>query len=547
MRSPRSCKETVEPYHPGMAVPWTLHRYIFWEMGKTFGLAVAALTGVLGLGGGILNMIKLGEVTPDQLFRLIALVLPLAAALTLPVAALFAATSTYGRLSADNEFVACRASGINLHVLFIPTLILSLGAAVVSFALTNFLIPGMVRNLNTFVSADIGALIRQRLSRPQGIRLGKNYRLYAGETQVDQDNPNEVILRRVAFIELEQQDWVRYGTAREVILTLEQSDSGLTIAGVMSGLSCYDRNQDLFYEEARQTIPPNHLRAPVPQKIKFLKLPELLHFWSNPSEWIDVRSEMAKLRRAVGARLAYQNLQTDWNGDHTISLSDADLRLAIEAKSCGLIPGDRGVELADVTVLESRNGRTRTVTAKRAVLEVNRGDTVTDTGIKIELFDATLSDGNATVDKQKVVLGPVRLDTDLVARVEAMSDSDLLDEKGSETDDRLNHRRAEARAQRDKTVRKIAGAIHERFAYSVSMFVLVILGAVLGIVFRGSHIMTAFGISFVPALLVIVSIMAGKQMATNEATHIMGLTIMWSGIVAVAGLDLWTLTRVLRR
>ena len=93
-----------------MPFSWTLQRYIFREMGKTFVLTAIAMTAVLGLGGGVLNMIKLGEVTTAQLFRLMMLILPVAAALTLPVAALFSAASTYGRMSSDNEFVACRAN-----------------------------------------------------------------------------------------------------------------------------------------------------------------------------------------------------------------------------------------------------------------------------------------------------------------------------------------------------------------------------------------------------------------------------------------------------
>ena len=59
--------------------------------------------------------------------------------------------------------------------------------------------------------------------------------------------------------------------------------------------------------------------------------------------------------------------------------------------------------------------------------------------------------------------------------------------------------------------------------------------------------MTAFGLSFVPALMVIIMIVTGKQMSHNATTHVLGLLIMWVGIVLVAGLDVWTLTRVLRR
>ena len=46
---------------------------------------------------------------------------------------------------------------------------------------------------------------------------------------------------------------------------------------------------------------------------------------------------------------------------------------------------------------------------------------------------------------------------------------------------------------------------------------------------------------------VIIAIVMGRQLAQNAATHLLGLGVMWSGIVAVALLDLWTLFRVVRR
>ena len=120
-------------------MPWTLLTYIFREMGKSFVLTAVGLMGVLGLGGGVLNMIELEGATAIQLLKIMALILPVSAALTLPIAALYAATVTYGRLSADNEFVACRSGGINIHLLLLPTLVISLVSAACSFFFINFL------------------------------------------------------------------------------------------------------------------------------------------------------------------------------------------------------------------------------------------------------------------------------------------------------------------------------------------------------------------------------------------------------------------------
>jgi hypothetical protein len=111
----------------------------------------------------------------------------------------------------------------------------------------------------------------------------------------------------------------------------------------------------------------------------------------------------------------------------------------------------------------------------------------------------------------------------------------------------LQKRQRDARAWVEGTYRKIMATINERAAFTFSVLVLVILGAGLGIVFRGAHAATAFGISFVPSILVIVLIVTGKQMAQNEDTFGLGMGIMWLGIIVVGVLDVWTLGRWVRR
>lgn len=531
-----------------MPFPWTLQKYIFREMGKTFLLTATALTGVLGLGGGVLEMIELGEATPGQLFRLMALVLPVAAALTLPVAALFSATATYGRISADNEFVACRSSGINLYVLLVPTVVLSLASAAVSFAFINFLIPGMVRNLNEFVGADIGALVQQRLHRPRGISLGGRYRIYADDSAVDVAKSDRVVLSRVAFVEVDGEEWVRYGTARQVNLRFDRDEARLRASGSMSGLSFYDRRAGRFADLAEQSIPTHELPTLLPPQIKFLTLGELFHYWARPILWHQVADAFDRLRANVGRRMVYDDLLAEWANDKRVALADSAGGYTVQAAQAGRIPRDGGIELTEVTVEENRQGRRRTYAAKRATVDLARGDTFAESGVRIELFDVQMRDGASSVARPKETLAPVAVTSQWSQRVAQLSENDLLRAEASAAkDDPLTERRDRAREVLGDVGRKIVATIHERTAYSVSVFGLVILGAVLGIVLRGSHMVVAFGISFVPSLVVILTIVAGRQMACNAPTYAVGLSLMWAGIAAVAALDWWTLARVLRR
>ena len=529
----------------GMPFPWTLQRYIFREMSKTFALTAIGLTGVLGLGGGIMNMVELGEVTPGQLLRLLGLVLPLAAALTLPVAALFAATSTYGRLSADNEFVACRSSGINLHVLFVPTLALSLLAGGISFGVTNYVIPGMVRNLDAFIRADLGAMIRQQLNRPRGFKLNDKYRVYADESFTDPTNSDRITLRGVAFVELDVDNWVRYGTFRELQIDLDQASRPPQLTAVAYGISWFDRKAGQFSDYERQVISSQAMPSLVPPKIKFLNLDELFHFLAHPAEWDEVRASMDQLRIAEGRTQVFQRMFDAWKKDKRISLVDDSVAYDITAQEAALEKDGSGLQLFNVQI-EDRT-KHQQVHADRAVMEVTRGDTLDESGIRIQLYTVGVSDGVTTIARDKYALPPVMIDTEVLARIKALSDDQLLAARDEPAGDPTSRKRKEAREARAATVRRVLGTINERAAFSASIFVLVILGAALAIIFRGAHVMTAFGISFVPSLVVIVGIVAGKQMAQNVDTQVLGLSIMWSGMLLVACLDAWTLTRVLRR
>ena len=185
-------------------IVWTLQRYLFREMGREFLLTALGLIATLSLGGGVLNMIQVEELTARQLVKLMALVIPVAASLTLPIAAMFSAAATYGRLASDNEFVACRASGINTQILLLPALAISLGTAVAMFFCINSVIPTAVKYLDQVVGKDLRTMISQRLRRPGGRIPGwEDRRMYWDDAP---DGPeeleNDFFLRGAAFLKI---------------------------------------------------------------------------------------------------------------------------------------------------------------------------------------------------------------------------------------------------------------------------------------------------------------------------------------------------------
>lgn len=527
-------------------MPWTLQRYIFAETGKAFLLTAAALTAVLSLGGGMVNTIGLGDVTPGQLVKLLLLVLPLAVALTLPISALFGSTAAYGRLSAANEFVACRSSGINILLLFLPVVVLSLLSAATTFLLINLLVPGMLKNLTTFASADAVSFVEQRLRRAGGLRYG-DFRFHKEGARFDRTEAGLLGLSHVVFLEVDGAQWARVGSVEELTLRAEFEEGTLVVSGHMKGVSYFDRTENRFVDVGEMDLPRNPLPGRMfSAELKFLNLFELLDLRGRPQDWPPVGEQLDRVRSAEARLRIYDELWNDWLNGKELALSGGDSTCTIRSRTIARVPGARGLELAEVSLEHARGDETRRFEAERAVIEVEPAGEEGAFVHRVELFGARRMDEEGTqTPTQRVVFRDLPVDPRYAKAAQAVSDAALLEQ--ARPDDPLAELRSTAREKWDDTVREITAVLNERLVFSLSVLVLVLLGAALGIVMRGAHLLTAFGISFVPSLVVLVLVVMGKQLTGHAATADAGLAVMWSGLGLVALLDVVVLTRVLRR
>ena len=539
---------------------WTVQWYIFRELGKAFLLTALGITAVLGLGGGVLNMIDLPGVGAGQVLRLVSIVLPVAATLALPIAALFSAAVTYGRFSADNEFVACRASGINIHWLFLPTVVISLVAAVLTFVSINYVIPDRIRHLDEFVKADLSQIVLRQLQAPQRLRLpGGRYRIYAKDAREirDPDLPEDskvLLLRGVACAQTDQDNWVGYGTAQSVRVRFDKLDSEPSVKVDFYGLSLFERNRGWMESKhepvARETFPQKYLL-----KVKWLNLSELLHYRGRVEELPEIREDLTKLRGVLAREWFYRSLADDFaepdaTGQPDCELTFGDDRVTYHLQAESMTPDlhDRKPVFENVRVTETVGDQVRTATAGGGTITVGSRDG----RARLELYDGVTitygSDPNNTITRERETCPGAELPASLLAEVISVDNRELLDPQSPLSTARgFARRRAKVVEEHGETHRQIVGVIHSRLAFSISTFVLVILGAALGIVFRGGHVFTAFGISFIPSLFVIVTIIMGRQLTQNAGTSLLGIVTIWGGIVLVGGMDAWTLTRLVRR
>ncbi len=159
----------------------TLMKYIGLDLLKATGLALLVLTLTLTTLGIIEPLRKQG-LDGSQVLLVFLMSLPVMLSLTLPFAALFAASFVYGRFSQDNELLASRASGISTMLLLRPALILGLLVTLASWSLSNYIAPMMAKRGAAAVANNIRGVMCHKLNT-NGFLGFQNFTIHADRVE----------------------------------------------------------------------------------------------------------------------------------------------------------------------------------------------------------------------------------------------------------------------------------------------------------------------------------------------------------------------------
>jgi lipopolysaccharide export system permease protein len=141
-----------------------LHRMIFRELIRVFVLCLIGITGILLLAGIVAEASQQG-LNPGQILAIIPLLIPSTLPYTIPATTLFATCVVYGRLSADNEILALRASGINMTRVVWPGILLGLMTSGTTLGLYYHVIPYTHHLMRTMFLDDVEELLYAMLRR----------------------------------------------------------------------------------------------------------------------------------------------------------------------------------------------------------------------------------------------------------------------------------------------------------------------------------------------------------------------------------------------
>ena len=529
-----------------------LHKYITKELLRVFILTTVALTVILSLGSVLQPMQDYG-VSPAQALLLIAYFVPVILTFVMPIAALFAAAITYGRFASDNEFDASRASGVSAINLMTPALVLALLVSAANLLLNFYVVPVFIGKTETNIKANVRNIVFRSIEKQGYYRFRDGARGSSSYILADNADIKNNLLLGVNILQTGSGGSKSLVSVAQANIDFESTDDHNYIAAIAREVYQADSSGVVY----SQKLPIKGKFDPlVLDNIKFKKLSELNAISENMLLFKPVKNYAERLLVRVRSELLAEAIsdksQDPSNGFYQLNSNEKIILLSAEAASVG--SNDNIVSLSQVVAYEynmdAPNVLINKWTATSASLDTD--EQWGSGGWTLVLNNAVWTDRSGTTGLPithsiRRIHTPKKI-TELLAgeQIETIRQATINNQT-----DRLEAMKTRFDRILADTSATLAIELNTRLVFGIGCTLLVLCGAALGVIFKGGHVLTSFGISVVPAAILIVFIVSGRNLTKNivrnqGGTGEPGILLIWAGLIVLLILLIAVYKKLLR-
>lgn len=515
---------------------FTLQRYIFRELFKVFILATIGLTLILSLGG-ILQPVQEYGVGPRQVLHILLYFMPITLTFVLPMSALFASALTYGRFASDNELDACRASGVSLMTMAYPGLILALFVATANLVLSFHVMPLFVHLAEKSLKADAKQILIRNIQRRGFYKVpGKaGFMIYADYAEGDE-------LMGIIVVKTDRGVVEKIYTADRASIDFRLGDRVNEVNLDVRGLRQTSHGTDWWVEVGDAKSLGFEFGSLLGDDIKFKRVGEMKRIRANLMLFQPI-AEMARVAQAqLAAELLVESINAEMHAPGTpyYELHSATRTVRFSVASCEL-QGQRAISLDPNSLIVHEFDR-----ASERFLHTLRCERGSDAGLRINngpdgaTISLILHNARFDATDRLTVYHPVsglalpaavrqKLDGQDILKAAVVGEMPaVLDTEPSQA---LLSIQKNLRKEIRSTMVDIVAEMNSRLVFGIGCVPMIMIGIGLGIINRGSHLLSAFGASCLPAAVLIVTIISGKHVTENTtAQGISGIAVMWGGL-----------------
>ena len=281
------------------------------------------------------------------------------------------------------------------------------------------------------------------------------------------------------------------------------------------------------------------------------------------TEFYPVRKLALEARAQLAVELLAQEIgsKISKKGERSYELASAERVVVFTAEKCEVDTdrgsgdgSDIGLKLIGPIILHEYDRATGALMHRRysdrGIIRLEGYEGPYRMEVVLERPQWVRSDGITGTAERYIVRGVIFPETvwskvGLEGLLETLDSAEVL--LGTSGTEKLAELLYKVRAKIELTRNEITAETHSRLVFGVGCITLILISIALGILFRGGHLLSAFGTSSIPAGILIVCIMAGKDLTKNPSTPpITGVVVMWGGLVVLSIVGIFIYRRLLR-
>lgn len=561
---------------------WKLFSYILFDILKLAIIATLSLSLTFSFATAIKPLYE-GNLDALMLVRFILFSMPTMLSFVLPFSAGFAVTIVYCRLVVDNEITACLASGISYRALLLPAAMLGLVLTGATFYLSNWVLPDFYGRVATIVERDVTTMLMHRIEEGESVDLPGNVWFYADEGELVEDPApiagqtlqpfRRMMLRGVVI--------GQYGRGRQREATAEAADlyfyreAERTFAEIIyQGAMAYDLDQGHVRSPGTVKYSRIYLPRSFGDHPRFYSWPRLNRLAREPDRFDHVRIKKMRLVDTLAKTSLISHLQASLGEEGTsyAVLESSSRNEVYQIASPDVLrsnntlhleaDGENAVRL-DVMIDGQVHSRIEAQKATVKILRRTTGDTLfrIDRNVTVEEPFAVVAfvrpevtdlQREAPVVRRSQVDRIGRWSGDLATPLASLSAHELLAHVQRHPDLQASEPCRDGAAELSESMlrlkRLIIAQINRRGAMALSMVLLLVAGALLGLKLGHSLSMVVYFWYFLLATIVLVIITSGATFIVDQANSPrFGIVVSWMGDLLVVIFDVVLYFIVARR
>ena len=536
-------------------MPMLFYRYLLKDLLRTMGILTVVLVIVAAFGltikplaAGLL--LDLGQTLTYTLLATVPML-----EFAIPMAAGFAVTICYYRLMRDREIMAACAGGVSYLLLLVPVAALGVVLVVLMMSLSYFVIPQFWGLMERVITQDVARQIQASIGQGETYVQG-DLQIWASdmilvENPEDTDADIRLVLLKVTTVSLDEDNRIKADISAEQMVMDVFRDRGTTRIEIEMSDAMMWRQEDgmlgaLDRPDTSIMVLDHHL-ADHPKR---MTLGELRATRRDPEGYSRIQARKKTLVNVLRERVAWSEIQRQIASAGLVRLVATGRRDRVyEVRASSFSAGEFLGEAGTIQITQMQEGRpVRTFASRKAVLR--RTGPVSDDMIMVGMqvgsappedtlgFDLVLTD-TAWSSVDQVGEGSHR-DTIRLENLhcEGVAIDTMLDIPSHELLARAGElarptpaitAAVEAlRREGEKLQREIPAWIQRRAATSLSLLLIMMLGACLSILLSHAAPLLIYSLAYLPAMLNFILISSGGHLM-QSGEMIPGQVVLWLG------------------